>query len=89
EFDTFLRKLAQKNGVYILEGELISLEEGKTIQAVIKTKNGNLLKINSKYIIAADGVNSKLCSLAGIQKPESFWTVSFQMPLDKDNINDT
>lgn len=80
EFDSFLRQLAQKNGTKIIEGELVNLEEGKTIEAKIKTKNGNLIKINCKYLIAADGVNSRVCSLAGINKPNSFWTISFQTP---------
>lgn len=85
EFDTFLRKLAFNNGVQIIEGELINLEEGKTIKATIKTKGGDLFKINSKYIVAADGINSKVCSLVDIKKPEFFWTVSFQISLDNYN----
>ncbi|MCX7988722.1 MAG: NAD(P)/FAD-dependent oxidoreductase, partial [Thermodesulfovibrio sp.] len=85
EFDTFLRKLAFNNGVQIIEGELINLEEGKKIKATIKTKSGDLLKINSKYIVAADGINSKVCSLVNIKKPEFFWTVSFQISLDNYN----
>ncbi len=80
EFDSFLRQLAKKNGANIIEGELVSLEEGKIIKAIIKTKNGNIKTIHCKYLIGADGVNSRVCSLADINKPNYFWTISFQIP---------
>lgn len=82
EFDSFLRKLAQSKGAYIFEGELVNLEEGNTLKAVFKTKNGDLVRVESKYLIAADGINSRVCSLTGIKKPDFFWTVSFQIPLN-------
>lgn len=81
EFDSFLRKLAQSKGAYLFEGELLNIEEGKTIKSIFKTKNGETLCIESKYLIAADGINSRVCSLTGIKKPDFFWTVSFQIHL--------
>lgn len=80
EFDSFLRQLAKKNGVNIIEGELISIEEGKNIKALVKTKNGKHFTIHCKYLIGADGINSRVCSLAGINKPNFLWTISFQIP---------
>jgi geranylgeranyl reductase len=87
-FDSFLRELALKSGAHILEGELISLEQDKTIHTTIKPKNSNLVKISSKYLIAADGINSKVCSLTDIQKPKSLWTISFQIPQQNKKITD-
>lgn len=80
EFDSFLRQLANRSGASLIEGELINLEqkEGR-INSFVKTKDGNILKITSRYLVAADGVNSKVCSLLRIEKPDYLWTVSFHM----------
>lgn len=87
EFDTFLRKLADKSGARLIEGELISIEQKKgKISSSVETKNGNILKINSRYLIAADGVNSKVCSLLRFERPDYLWTVSFQIP-KVDNVS--
>lgn len=81
EFDTFLRKLAIESGANLIEGELISLEQSdRKIISHIKLKNGNTLKISSRYLVASDGVNSKVCSLLGVEKSDYLWTVSLKMP---------
>jgi geranylgeranyl reductase len=54
EFDAYLRTLAQKEGAEIMEGYFNSYD-GQF--ASIKS-NGSELRIQSKYLIAADGVNS-------------------------------
>jgi len=81
EFDSFLRGLVKKSGTEMFEGELIKIEKGKNnIESTIKSKTGDIKKIYSKYVIAADGVNSRVCSLIGMKKIQYFWTLSFHMP---------
>lgn len=79
-FDSFLRKLAQQSGAVLIEGEIKDvILNGKTLKSVIKKRDGGILEITSKYIVAADGVNSKLCELVNIPKPDYFWTVSLHL----------
>lgn len=81
EFDSFLRKFAEKKGAKIIEAELVNIEvQNKKISSTIKKKSGEILKINSKYLIASDGVNSKVCSLLRLSKPQYYWTVSVHLP---------
>lgn len=88
ELDSFLRNLAINSGANLIEGELISLEQNDKIQASIRTKNGELKRLRVKYLIAADGVNSRVCSLTGMNKPDFTWTVSLQIPLSEKNLNE-
>lgn len=88
ELDSFLRNLAINSGADLIEGELISLEQNDKIQASIRTKNGELKRLRVKYLIAADGVNSRVCSLTGMNKPDFTWTVSLQIPLSEKNLNE-
>lgn len=86
-FDSFMRKLAEKRGVKLIEAELVNIENiNIKNKSIIRKKTGEVLKIHSKYIIAADGVNSKVCSIKGISKPEYYWTVSLHVP---ENLIDT
>lgn len=81
KFDSCLRKLAEEKGAKLIEAELISIEYFRSkIKSNIKTKSGDIIQVISKYIIAADGVNSKICSLTGIPRPLYYWTVSFHAP---------
>jgi len=89
-FDSFLRKLAQDREVKIIEAELIHIENtDKKIKSTVRKKTGELLQIYSKYIIAADGVNSKVCSLKGLSKPKYYWTVSLHIPESFSETKDT
>lgn len=88
ELDSFLRNLATNSGAKLIEGELISLEQNDKIQVSIRTKNGELKRLRVKYLIAADGVNSRVCSLTGIKKPDFTWTVSLQIPLSEKNFSE-
>ncbi len=84
EFDSFLRKIATEKGATLIEGEVVNLEKNKSIKATVKLKNGTLREIICKYLIAADGVNSKICSLSGIKKPNFFWTISSQIQINSE-----
>lgn len=81
QFDIFLKKLAQKEGAKIIEAELVDLEITKDkIKSTVKNKHNELFKISSKYLVAADGINSKVCTLMGLNRPDYYWTVSIQLP---------
>lgn len=89
-FDSFLRDLARKEGAELIEAELINIEnENKKFHTRVRKKSGETLKITSSYIIAADGVNSKVCDITGIKKPDYFWTVSLRVPENLTDKNDT
>lgn len=63
EFDSHLRKKAQDSGSTLYEAAFSSLEvfEDHVISTV--KKDGEYIKIRSNYVIAADGVNSKIRKL--------------------------
>ncbi|WP_353684329.1 NAD(P)/FAD-dependent oxidoreductase [Thermodesulfovibrio sp. 3907-1M] len=82
-FDSFLRKLSETRGVKIIESELVNIENlGNKFKSTAREKTGKVIKIYSEYIIAADGVNSKVCAITGLPKPEYYWTVSLHIPSD-------
>jgi geranylgeranyl reductase len=60
EFDGYLRAEAQKSGTTLYEAAFVSLEifDGYVISTI--KKEDEYLQIKSNYLIAADGVNSKI-----------------------------
>ena len=59
EFDHELRNLAQKDGAKLLEGKYINSKfYDDCIISEIKTTESKVIFIKSKYLVAADGVNS-------------------------------
>ncbi len=59
EFDYELRNLAQNDGSKILEGKYVNSKFYEDfIISEIKTTEGKIIFIKSKYLVAADGVNS-------------------------------
>ncbi|GAQ95575.1 geranylgeranyl reductase [Thermodesulfovibrio aggregans] len=82
-FDSFLRKLSELQGAKVIEGELTNIEKvNNKIKSTVKDKKGKVFQINSDYLIAADGVNSKVCTLIGTPKPDYYWTVSLHIPIN-------
>ncbi len=75
EFDVALRRLAEEKGAKIIEGEFTGVERGNPLRAEIN--NGeSAYEILSEYIIAADGVNSRVRTAVGIKPSRSFFTIS-------------
>ena len=74
-FDETLRRKAEEAGARILEGEFRKVLQDKKcrIEALVA---GKRTVINTEYIIAADGVNSRVRSSLGIKPPASFMTAS-------------
>jgi geranylgeranyl reductase len=76
EFDRALRSVAAETGAQVIEGEFTGFTKtGKKyrVQAIIK---GVKKDIVAEYIIAADGVNSRVRAALGIRPPKSFFTLS-------------
>ncbi|GAB5046655.1 geranylgeranyl reductase family protein [Thermodesulfovibrio sp. TK110] len=82
-FDSFLRKLSANQGAKVIEAELVNIENlNNKFKSTVRERTGKVMQIYSEYIIAADGVNSKICTLTGLPKPEYYWTVSLHIPAD-------
>jgi geranylgeranyl reductase len=78
EFDKRLRQLAQEKGALIIEGEFLRFEDiSKNIVAIVRERSTNKeIKIKSDYVIASDGVTSKVGSLLNRNKIKSIWTIN-------------
>lgn len=74
EFDRALRNEAEEQGTKVIEGEFIRILGYKPYRVEANIGEAKA-EIVSEYIIAADGVNSKVRTALGI-KSQSFFTVS-------------
>jgi len=75
EFDTALRHLAQEKGAQVLEGTCIQIINDKSYRTEVLVGKDKA-HIVSEYIIAADGVNSRVKSVLGIKPCRAVFTVS-------------
>jgi geranylgeranyl reductase len=73
EFDKILREKAAEEGARIIEGEFINIINDKNYRVEAKVAEVKS-KIVSEYIIAADGVNSKVRTALGIRPAQAFLT---------------
>ncbi len=60
KFDTALRKQAKEAGTDVYEATFVNLEIFENYVISTIKKEDTFIKIKSKYVVAADGVNSKL-----------------------------
>jgi geranylgeranyl diphosphate/geranylgeranyl-bacteriochlorophyllide a reductase len=75
EFDEALRLKAEQKGAQVIEGEFLSiLDEKKGL--VLALIQGKKTEIQSEFIIAADGVNSRVRTSLGIKPLPALWTSS-------------
>ncbi len=75
EFDRALRNEAEKQGAKIIEGEFTSIMNNKNYWVEANVGEAKY-EIVSEYIIAADGVNSKVRKALGIKPSRTFFTAS-------------
>ncbi|MEW6162808.1 MAG: geranylgeranyl reductase family protein [Nitrospirota bacterium] len=76
EFDRMLRDEAEKKGVEIIEGEFTGIiTDGKEHRIVANVK-GVRTEIMTEYVIAADGVNSRIKAALGIKSSKCLFTLS-------------
>lgn len=75
EFDNVMRHLAAENGVRVLEGECLQIDGNKKYRtkAFIGKEKAEIV---SEYIIAADGVNSRIRTILGIKPCPAIFTLS-------------
>jgi geranylgeranyl diphosphate/geranylgeranyl-bacteriochlorophyllide a reductase len=78
EFDRVLRQQAEEQGVKIIEAGVAGITQSKlcTIEAVCGEKK---YEIVSEYVIAADGINSRIRTVLGIKTSKAFFTISEQV----------
>lgn len=75
EFDATLRAEASKRGALLLEGEVISIERNR-YYAVKAKGSEETHEITADFLVAADGVNSRVRTLLGVKPVRSLLTVS-------------
>lgn len=76
EFDSILRDEAENSGAQIIKAEFEGIEEaGRQIIAKVSI-DGKEEHIKTDYLIAADGVNSKVRLALGLKLPFSLYTIS-------------
>ncbi|HAM53137.1 MAG TPA: hypothetical protein DCP92_21475 [Nitrospiraceae bacterium] len=83
DFDTSLRREAEKLGGRLLEGEFrYFVDVGKTITSEVST-DGNNIQIKADYVIAADGVNSRVRAALHIKPVYACLTLTGKIKEDK------
>jgi geranylgeranyl reductase len=75
EFDTALRHLAQEKGTQVMEGACIQIVKDKLYRTAALVGKERV-HIVSEYIIAADGINSRVRTILGIKPSKAIFTVS-------------
>ena len=73
-FDSALRDEAQKKGTTLYEASFVSLEIFDDYVVSKIKKENEYIKVKSKYVIAADGVNSKIRKQVNGDEVSSFMT---------------
>ncbi|MDW8436935.1 MAG: geranylgeranyl diphosphate reductase [Chloroherpetonaceae bacterium] len=77
-FDKFLRERAARNGATLLEGKFRTVKETSDGYALsVETKDGGTLDVRARYVIGADGANSKVALDLGFP-PNEFKAVAIQ-----------
>jgi geranylgeranyl reductase len=76
EFDQALRNAAVEQGAKVVEGECIRVINDEKFYRVEASIGGANTQIISEYIIAADGVNSRVRTALGIKPSQAIFTVS-------------
>lgn len=71
EFDRALRSEAEKKGAQVIEGEFRWITTGHKEYRVETIIKGIKTEITSEYVIAADGVNSRVRAAVGIKPPKA------------------
>jgi geranylgeranyl reductase len=76
EFDSKLRKIAEDSGVKVIEGSFLDLESknGKIVSRI--TLKGEKEVVESDYLVAADGVNSRIKMVLGVKPASYIYTLS-------------
>ncbi|OGC93782.1 MAG: hypothetical protein A2W25_06625 [candidate division Zixibacteria bacterium RBG_16_53_22] len=86
-FDNGLAEMAADVGVDIIKSApVVGLEKRETIQAVIVDINGARIRVEGRIFIAADGVESRVAHMAGIDTTVSLQNIDSACQYLVDNI---
>ena len=84
QFDSALRDMAKAEDAAVIKGVFIKfLSRGKEIISEAEI-DGEKAEVRSEYVIAADGVNSRVRSALGIRPVKSVFTLSGKFPVSSD-----
>jgi geranylgeranyl reductase len=75
EFETVLRHLAEEQGAQVVEGACIHIVDDTLYKTEVHCGEKKTV-IVSEYIVAADGVNSRVRTILGIKPCQAIFTVS-------------
>ena len=78
DFDRILRERAENRGASVIKGEFLTILDDRKCR-VEANIGGKKCEVFSEYIIASDGVNSKVRAALGIKASPSLFTVSQQI----------
>ncbi len=76
QFDSFLRRKAASAGARVTEGSFVAAEKGKKLYSCKIEEDGREVSVTAEYIIAADGVNSRVRVSEGIKPNATVFTIS-------------
>ncbi|MDA8327063.1 MAG: geranylgeranyl reductase family protein [Nitrospiraceae bacterium] len=83
EFDSVLRDMARAEGAAVMKGAFVKIREcGKTAVLSEAEIEGQTMEVRSEYLLAADGVNSRVRSSLGMKHINSLYTLGVKLPLD-------
>ena len=84
EFDQMLRGMARAEGVAVMKGHFSRILESGSHAVLSEAEiGGQKTEIRSEYVIAADGVNSRVRSSMGLRPVTSLHTLGVKLPLQK------
>lgn len=84
DFDSVLRAEAEKAGAMVLNAEFRSfIDVGETVTAELMA-GGKTINVQADYVIAADGINSRVRAALNIRPVPSFLTISGRIKEDTD-----
>lgn len=86
-FDFELRQIARAEGACVMAGQFVRFihkEKGKIISEVraADSEGEDTFNIRSEYVIAADGVNSRVRAALGLKPVRALHTLGVKAPLD-------
>lgn len=74
-FDSSLRRQAEEAGADLIEAEFLQVKEIQKKVCITIAEKGKEQDILSDFLIAADGVNSKIARTVGLEPLPSVWTL--------------
>lgn len=81
-FDSALRTLAAEKGATLLECSLTKIEKRNNsfISSLKRKADGEIITVNSDYLLAADGVSFMTGKCLNMKRPDRLYTISASMP---------